>query len=231
MKLREGQMANPGKDRPKRAKREKLSAERIAEAAMQLIDEGGLDNFSFRSLAKRLGCQAMSIYHYYPSKAHLLEALVDMCLSEIAVPDPALPWRARLGQIAQSMRQVALRHPGFFLYFSIFRMNNRAGMTMLNSVLQILEDIGLDAANRARAFRSFSYYIMGAGVDEALGYAHGPSAVAPVPQDEAERAFPAIMAVGRYFGDDYHGEIFDYGVEAMLDRIEADVRAAEADRG
>lgn len=203
----------------------RLSAERIADEALSMIDERGLDNFSFRSLAQRLGCQAMSIYHYYPSKTHLYEALVNICLAEIVVPDPDEPWKDRLRAIAMSIRELAIRHPGFFLYFSIFRMNNRPGLALLDSVLRILEETGQDAETRACQFRTLSYYIMGAGVDEALGYAHGPSAVEPVPQDEAERDFPAIMAVGKYFGDDYHQEIFEYGVDVMLDRFEAEARS------
>lgn len=203
-------------------KRQKLSPERIAETALALIDEAGLDSFSFRALAKRLGCQAMSIYHYYPSKAHLFEALVEICLAEIPVPAPDTPWCDGLRGVARAIRQMAIRHPGFFLYFSIFRMNNRAGLSMLDGVLRILEEITPDAERRAHQFRALSYYIMGAGLDEAMGYAHGPSAVDPVPADEAARDFPAIMAIGPYFQDPYHEAIFEYGLEAMLDRIAAD---------
>ncbi len=207
-----------------KTKRRKLSAERIADAAMILIDEVGLESFSFRVLAKRLGCQAMSIYHYYPSKAHLFEALVEQCLREIPVPPPGKHWRDRMLQIARSIRDTAIRHPGFFLYFSIFRMNNRAGLQMLDGILRILEEITPDPETRACQFRSLSYYVMGAGVDEAMGHTHGPSAVQPVPQDEAVRDFPAIVAIGEYFDDRYHGEIFEYGLASMLDRIEADAR-------
>ena len=56
-------------------KRPALSGERIATEAMALVDEGGIDALSFRTLAARLRCQAMSLYHYYPSKQHLIDAL------------------------------------------------------------------------------------------------------------------------------------------------------------
>lgn len=211
-----------------KAKRQKLSAERIADEAMTLIDEVGLDNFSFRSLAGRLGCQAMSIYHYYPSKAHLYEALVDICIAEVGTPPGDLsPWQ-RMRDVALSIRRVALTHPGFFLYFSIFRLNNISGLTFLNEILKILEETGLDTRTRARQFRVLSFYVMGAGVDESLGFTHGPSAVEPVPLAEAERDFPAIMSVGRYFGDDYHQEMFEYGLDILLDRFRAEAEAHTA---
>jgi AcrR family transcriptional regulator len=221
-------MTQQNPDTAKKPRRPKLSAERIADVALALIDEVGLDNFSFRTLAERLGCRAMSIYHYYPSKAHLYEALVDICLDEIHSLPPNYPWRDRLRGVALSIRDVALTHPGFFLYFSIFRMNNRRGMTLLNDVLQILEDIGFDAATRARQFRSLSYYIMGAGLDESMGYARGPSAVEPVPQQEAARDFPAVAAAGAYFSEEYRRATFEYGLNALLDRIEAEARRLPA---
>ena len=46
-----------------RARRDgKLSRERIAGAAMKLVDRDGLDALSFRNLGAELGCEAMSIY-------------------------------------------------------------------------------------------------------------------------------------------------------------------------
>lgn len=214
-------MTTPPKPRQKRP-RAALNAERIADEAMRLIDEAGLDGFSFRTLAARLGCQAMSLYHYFPSKAHLFEALVDTCIRETPLPPEDLPWRERIRRFTLAYRDTALRHPGFFLYFATFRLNNRAGMTFLDGILKIFEAASADPALRARQFRTISYYVTGACLDEALGYANGPSAMTPVPADEARRDFPSIIAVGQYFGKDHHEATFLYGLEVLLDRIEAD---------
>jgi AcrR family transcriptional regulator len=194
---------------------------------MRLVDEAGLDGFSFRNLAQRLGCQAMSIYHYYPSKAHLFEALVDICIQETPVPDPGDDWRAALWELMQNFRKTALRHPGFFLYFITFRLNNRSGLAFLDRVLRIMEATGLEASARARHFRTIGYYMMGAGIDEALGYAHGPSAVEPVPAEEAARDFPAISAVGPFFADRYHKPTFEAGLTVLINQLEAEARAAK----
>ena len=43
--------------------RVRLSRERILDAALELIDAEGLDAMSMRTLAARLGVQAMSLYH------------------------------------------------------------------------------------------------------------------------------------------------------------------------
>ena len=58
-----------------RTKRVALTRERIEIEALALIDADGIDAFSTRKLGARLGCEAMSIYHHFPSKAHILDAL------------------------------------------------------------------------------------------------------------------------------------------------------------
>jgi len=211
----------PKTDRKERAA---LSAERIATEAMKLVDEAGMDGFSFRNLAARLGCQAMSLYHYYPSKAHLFEALVDICIAETPIPPEGPPWRERIHGFCANYRQTALRHPGFFLYFATFRLNNASGLAFLEAILKMMSASGLETQALSKHFRAIGYYVTGAGIDEAMGYAQGPSAVDPVSSDVAMRDFPAIMAVGQYFGKAYHAGNFEHGLNILLDRMEEDAR-------
>ncbi len=64
-----------GRARKKPEPREPLSRERIITAAVELLDERGLGGFTMRGLGERLGVEAMAIYHYFPHKQALLEAL------------------------------------------------------------------------------------------------------------------------------------------------------------
>ena len=200
----------------------RLTPARIIEAAFALVDGEGLEAFSFRTLAARLNCQAMSLYHYFPSKAQLYEAMAGECLRELPPPAEG-EWRVRIMQEALAYRGIALRHPGFFPYFTIFRHNNRVGMAYLDRILSVFVMTGLPSERRAFHFRVFGYFLSGAGMEEALGYAKGPSSADPVADDEARRDFPQITAVGRWFGRDHHEAIFHHGLAVMLDAIEADI--------
>src|SRR5436190_6421371 len=94
-----------------------LSRERIAAAAMALVDRDGLEALSTRRLGEELGCEAMSIYHHFPNKAHLMDALVDLMLAEAAARVAAAgqgKWLERLRQAARGFRAMALMHPKFF---------------------------------------------------------------------------------------------------------------------
>jgi AcrR family transcriptional regulator len=103
-------MATSRKRGATRRSREPLSRERIVEAALALIDEQGLAAFSTRKLGERLGCQAMSIYHHFPSKQHLLDALVDHAMASIDTEpvqpepiEPAAPHAAQLSGDGQAI--------------------------------------------------------------------------------------------------------------------------------
>src|SRR5205814_1947175 len=69
------------------APRTPLSRERIVEAALALIHDEGLGAFSTRKLGSRLHVEAMSIYHHFPSKQHLLDALVEHAIAAVDVPE------------------------------------------------------------------------------------------------------------------------------------------------
>src|SRR5207237_189779 len=60
-----------------RAGRSALSRDRIVTAALALIERDGLASFSIRKLGDSLGVEAMSVYHYFRSKRHLLAEPVD----------------------------------------------------------------------------------------------------------------------------------------------------------
>lgn len=78
---------------------------RILDAALTLVSELGAAGTSMRRLATACGLNVATIYHYFPSKADLLRALIEerrygerMATEEPPI-DPALPPRARLSTL------------------------------------------------------------------------------------------------------------------------------------
>ncbi|TDD40328.1 TetR/AcrR family transcriptional regulator [Nonomuraea terrae] len=88
------------------------SREEIVAAAVELLDQEGLDGLSMRKLGARLSAGATSLYWYVATKDELLELAYDQVWGEMAVVDPdEVGWRDALSALAHSMRQVILRHP------------------------------------------------------------------------------------------------------------------------
>ena len=204
---------------PARASREPLSRERIELAALDLIEEDGLETFSTRRLGERLGCEAMSIYHHYPSKSHLLNALLDRVLAAQPLPPQDLDPVERIRQLGYCWRQIGHDHPKLFQYIAMHRLNTRTGLGFLNDVITSFGRLGLDAETSARLFRSFSYYVTGAALDETSGYAKGPSATESVPDEELERDFPQVAAAGPFFKPQHFERTFAAGLDIFIAAI------------
>jgi AcrR family transcriptional regulator len=230
-------MITKAKSRPERAKaRDRhqarsgvaLSRERIAATALALVDREGLAGLSTRRLGDELGCEAMSIYHHFPSKAHLMDAVVDLVLTDARVAmAEEWGWLERLRRAAHGFRAMALKHPKFFPFFAVHRLNTLAGVGYIDSIIGILRDAGFSDRDAARYFREIGYYLTGAALDETAGYANGPSAAEPVSDETIATDFPNLAAAAPYFHPEQFEATFETGLEILLEGIR---RAHEAER-
>src|SRR5678815_4834533 len=62
------------------------SVEEVVSAAVALADAEGLAALSMRRVAETLGLSPMALYTYVPSKAELVDLMVDRVAVEIAEP-------------------------------------------------------------------------------------------------------------------------------------------------
>ncbi|WP_186294536.1 TetR/AcrR family transcriptional regulator [Bradyrhizobium guangdongense] len=198
-----------------------MSRERIAAAAMALVDREGLAALSTRRLGEELGCEAMSIYHHYPNKAHLMDALIDLMLGQAQVAmEPQWDWRERLRRAAHGFRAMALRHPAFFPFFAVHRLNTRAGVAYIDGIIGILREAGFSDREAATYFREIGYYLTGAALDETAGYAKGPSSAEPVSNETIAVHFKHLAAAAPYFQPAHFQATFETGLEILIAGIE-----------
>jgi AcrR family transcriptional regulator len=201
-------------------KRAPLTRERIVQAALALVEREGLEMLSMRNLGRDLRCEAMSLYHFFPSKQHLVDALVEQALDSIEFPDPGLPAPDRLRRIFHAYRAMAHRYGRLFPLVAVHRLNTPWGARLIERILQAVRDVVGDDELAARYFRAGGYYLMGAGLDETSGYATGPSAAEPVSDDFIARECPLLARTGRYFARSEWDRTFELGLEALLAAIE-----------
>jgi AcrR family transcriptional regulator len=194
-----------------------LTRDRIVAEAVVQIDRDGLAGFSTRRLGEALGVQAMSLYHHFPSKAHVLDAVMEHVIGDFAFAPDDAPLDDRLRTAMRSYRQVALRFPGFFPYFAVHRMNMPVGIAFIDKVIRLFnEACPADPERASRLFRIAGYYLNGVGLEEAMGYGRGPSAQNPAPGEWVAREFPAVAAAGRWFAPAEHEKTFELGMDILM---------------
>jgi len=224
-------MARPAKSTTGAAggrKRRPLTRGRVLSAAHALIERGGLAAFSMRGLGARLGCEPMSVYHYFPSKAHLLDALVDRALAGVTVPPPGADPEDRLRQMCREYRAMARRQPKLYQLIALHRLNTPMGVRFIESVLTLIHALSPDPRFVAQSFRALGYYLTGAALDETAGYASGPSAVDAVSDDYIAQECPRLSAAAAYFKPEWWDSTFELGLETLLAGIRVAAKAGSS---
>lgn len=212
--------------------REPVTPERAVAAAVRLADTEGIAGLSMRRLARELGVEAMSLYYHVASKDDILDGMVDLVFSEIILPPASGEWKAAMRDRAQSARNVYQRHP-----WSISMMRATPGAATLrhhDATIKCLRAAGFGMPMAAHTMSLLDSYVQGFALQEAS-----------LPSDESgdmTEATESILAQQEMMTDAYphlaemaatlilqpgyaYGNEFAFGIEVILDGIEAAARA------
>lgn len=192
-----------------------LSRERIADAALAVIDRHGLAKFSTRRLGTALACEAMAIYYYYPNKETLLDAVVDRLIAPLAalLDDPAGDFDELLVAIARAYRQISLDHPNAFPLLATRRFATEASYRFLDTLFARAASAGISERDAARLYRGISSFVSGFALNE-LATRSSPSGR----RSALDRAFPRVAAMHAHLGPDQLDELFEANLMRFLDR-------------
>jgi AcrR family transcriptional regulator len=200
-----------------------LSRDRVVDAALAIVDRDGLDGLTMRRLAAELGVEAMSLYYWFPSKAAILDGLVEAAIRETATavgPDHHLGWRESLRHLAHAYRRVLKAHPNTLACISRRPGKSVEAMRFIERMLEVLRAEGFEPRFAARAMQAVMAYITGAvSAEIARAAPHGSPKEFRAHFPVAE--FPRLNEVAKQFGgpppsDD---EQFEFGLESLLDGI------------
>lgn len=202
-----------------------LDRDVVLEAALGLLDLEGLDGLTTRRLAERLGVRSPSLYWHFKNKEELLQLLAEHIAGEVPIPDPALPWRARLAALMEGFRRALGRHRDAALIFvrSVPRAPNL--LAVAEAAVAALLEGGLGDGEAMRAVGILVGYVTGFALDDAV-----PSAAGPDPE-EYERLlsglprerYPKLTRLAPRLGHPARDEQFAFGVRVLLDGLEAQV--------
>jgi AcrR family transcriptional regulator len=214
-----------------------LNADRIVEGGIELLDLDGIEGLSMRRLGAHLGSGATSIYWHVPNKEALLDLIVDRFMEEANEAmrhEPGATWRAELAAYAVALRAVLEKHRGAPALLAARAPIGPQGLRFMEGVLGALGDAGFGGHQRALAYAALTSYTIGQVVLE--GRRTPTSARNRSSQgDQLARLGGLLRGVprGRYPGvfesaadlsELTDEQAFDYGLQRMLDGLEAEIR-------
>lgn len=229
-------------DRPRRGPKPKLTVDRIVRAAIEIADAEGLAGLSMRRVADELGVTAMSLYTYVPGKAELIDVMLDTVHARTPRPDDEEgDWRTRLDRLARENWTRYRRHPWLLQVATSLPVLGPHLMAKYDRELTAVAGLGLTEVEMDLVVGVLADYVHGAvrgaveagQVEQRTGMTGEQwwQAYAPLLEQvfDPER-YPMAARVGEVAGAEYNapadpGRSFEFGLQRVLDGVEALVRA------
>ena len=158
----------------------KITREQVFATALEIIDREGADALSMRRLGAALGRDPMILYRRAPSKAALLDGVVETVLAQLKV-DPADPdWEAQLRAVARDYRALALAHPNVVPLLvtrplaTPLALRPRGTLRPLEDLLALLTRAGFSGSDALHIYRALFGFLNGHLLNELQELVENP---------------------------------------------------------
>ena len=214
------------------ASRVALTRDAIVEAALVVLDRGGLHGFSMRAVAQELGTGAGSLYWHVRGKEELLNLMVDRVVGELEVPAPDPPrWQEQAKELAREMRRLMKRHRDI-ARITLGRIPlGPNSLEVSERVLAILREGGVPDRTAAWVLDLMSLYVGAFAFEESLGLASPTGEDLPPEQvidmireyfgSLPQERFPHTFAVMEHLTAGDVDERFEFGLDVLVRGIAA----------
>jgi AcrR family transcriptional regulator len=205
-----------------------LTKAAIVQAALDLLDEAGMDGLTVRALASRLGVQAPALYWHVRNKQALLDEMATQIWRQIgdvmAGLPAAVPWRELMATYAATVRRELLAHRDGAKAFSGTTLTDPGVIRRQEGIFENLVHQGFTLQDATRGLLLLHDFTIGFCVEEqarAQVTASGDD-IYTSPDRRAElvgrEAAPLAVEAGPViFGDP--GTRFAESIDLLLDTI------------
>ncbi|MFI1439277.1 TetR/AcrR family transcriptional regulator [Streptomyces fructofermentans] len=204
----------------------KIDRTLVADTALRLLNDVGLDGLSLRAIAKELDVKAPALYWHFKDKQALLDEMATRMYLRMVAGTPLPPgtgWRERVLISNRGLRSALLGYRDGAKVFSGSRFTGVEHAVQMEENLRVFVDAGFTLRQAVRAMTTAYLY--------TLGFVTEEQGVRPMPGerregfDVGERAerlagYPLTAAAGPAIFEEYD-EQFEEGLRMLLAGIEA----------
>ena len=205
--------------------RERLTRERVVEAALEIMDDEGLDAVSMRRVAREVGVEAMSLYNHVRDKDDLLVAIQQRIFSEFSFDTVEGDPFGNGARVAHAWRDLMRVHPALI---EILAEKHQAPISVealrpMEKALEVLRSMGVPDPEVMQVFHAFGGYIQGfVMMERQLAFAQrDPEHFDDVLSQLSSQDLPCIAAAMPYMADCDLDRQFDFGLDLMLQGLKS----------
>ncbi|WP_339308428.1 TetR family transcriptional regulator [Paenibacillus sp. FSL R5-0519] len=137
-----------------------ISEDKILETSWELLGEEGIEKFSMRRLADKLGIQAPSLYWYFKSKQALYQRLANQ-ISKIILDEFQTDgnWKEQMEGLAITVRNVLSRYPCSTQLMMMTLPHEPDMIRFTNRILLCMESTPLEQEQKLQAVLTLVNYV------------------------------------------------------------------------
>jgi len=144
-----------------------LDRRAMAEAALRILDDEGLEALTMRGVASSVGVEAASLYAHVSGKADLIDAVLDVVLDGVMEPEPTGDPRADLVAGFGAYRRALLAHPVAVPLVAQRTSMSAPQVRLVERSLELLEAAGLSTRAAVDTHVTLIGFTLGFVIQEA----------------------------------------------------------------
>lgn len=201
-----------------------LSRQQIVDAALEVLDDGGLEAVTTRAVAARLGVKAPALYWHVAGKQELLDEMGTeiqrRIMARTAPPAAGASWTDQLRAYAHNVRSEYLQHKDGARAFSGTRLTDPAVLQAQEPLLEAWIDRGLPLPAAISAAELVTSFVVGFVIEEQERAQSEPGRYDLADRSAAVGAdHPLVVQAGQLLAGD-PGRRFDAHLDVILAGIE-----------
>ncbi|MCP2323514.1 AcrR family transcriptional regulator [Hamadaea flava] len=199
-----------------------MPRDRIIQAAVELVDSGGVEALTFRALAERLGSGTATLYRHMADRAELVGEVVDHILGEIdltAGNRPDEDWQTALAALCDELFTVLARHQHATPLLAEHVPTGPRAMAFREACLAAMLNAGLAPTTAAISAATLGRYTLGFAM-QMHTTGDDRQQISEAFEHADSQRYPSIHALAEHLPVPLHAE-FAHGIRMMIRGIAA----------
>lgn len=201
-----------------------ISRAAVVDAALDVLDEQGLDKVTMRAVADRLGVQHNTVRWHAENKQRLLVLMSDAIFTGLDVATLPPQWDDRFRALARWSRRALLAHRDGARLVSGIATTETHTYRLADTMIQTLLDAGFPPRTAAWANWTVFYLILGITQEQQAQSVDAPDPVLAFDDD----MFPALRKASAYVIAGTFDERFEFALDMQMTALQVELARPSA---
>lgn len=121
-----------------------ITREQVAEAALRIIDDEGVEALSMERIGREVGVRGPTLYHHFNDKAEILAETARLVLGHLVDHEPA-DWQDYMINVSCNFYRRLVQHPNAAAIL-MQSLPDAAALPGMERAAQLLDEAGVDPA-------------------------------------------------------------------------------------